>query len=55
MEGRSAVGLMFLRDQGAERDEVAAASWTTLAAEQGLAPATAQLGTLYSEGRGVDR
>ena len=44
---------MYYNGQGVQRDYAEAANWVRRAAEQGYAPAQADLGVLYWNGQGV--
>jgi len=44
---------MYYNGQGVQRDYVEAAKWVRKAAEQGYAPAQADLGVMYWNGQGV--
>ena len=45
-----ALGIMYARGMGIDKDAAAAAVWFKRAAEQGLAPAQLHLGVAYAEG-----
>ena len=47
------LGSMYAKGLGVVRNDVVAAKWYKLAAEQGFARAQANLGDMYAEGRGV--
>ena len=47
-KAQSNMGLLYLRDQGVQKDEEAALEWFEKAAEQGLITAQFNLGILYS-------
>ena len=46
---------MYYNGQGVQQDYAEAAKWTRKAAEQGYAPAQADLGVLYWNGQGVQQ
>ena len=50
---RRALAAMYYNGQGVQRDYAEATKWVRKAAEQGYAPAQADLGVLYWNGQGV--